>query len=165
MTIHDNAERGPWLKPGITERLEELHAVLGMGELSMGEIANRLSDEFGATVTRNAVIGRCRRQGLPKRMALKWSKPAPPRKRKKRRPRRRLVIDLPPILPVEPAPPNGTPLTIYQLNDKNCHWPLGPVDDRPPYLFCGKPAVHEGCPWCGEHYDEAHGIRRERVAA
>jgi hypothetical protein len=159
---HHNAERGPWLTPGITERLEELHAVLGMGELSMTEIANRLSDEFGATVTRNAVIGRCRRQGLPKRMLLKWSNPAGLRKRK-RRPRRRVAVEPMPILPVEPTAPIGKPMTIYQLHDGNCHFPLGETFARPPYFYCGKPVAREGCFWCPEHYARTHVVARERA--
>jgi hypothetical protein len=171
MTNHPNAMRGPWLTPGITERLTELHAVVGIAELSMSRIAARLNDEFGTRITSNAVIGRCRRIGLPQRPPWppKSNKVAKPRKRK-HRPRKRLVVELMPIEPPEtpPAAPGVAQrrrVTIYQLNDRNCHWPLGPVDDRPPYFFCGKPAVREGCPWCAEHYALTHVVARERVAA
>ena len=169
VTTHPNALRGPWLTLGITERLMELHAEVGIAELSMPRIAARLNEEFGTRITTNAVIGRCRRIGLPRRPPWppKSNKVAKVRKRK-RRPRTRLVIEPAPIRLRQEAPPDAVPpgkVTIYDLNDKNCHWPLGEVEDRPPYFFCGKPAVREGCSWCAEHFDEAHGIRREREAA
>jgi hypothetical protein len=29
-------------------------------------------------------------------------------------------------------------LTIYQLREGDCRWPLGAGDTRPPYIFCGQ---------------------------
>jgi GcrA cell cycle regulator len=162
---HHNAERGPWLAPGINERLIELHALTGMEAMSMGEIAAKLSFEYDALITRNAVIGRCGRLCLPLRPSGRQTRPRPGMKRKsrKRSPRSRKRFEEP-IAPLE-ALPNQTddrPLTIYQLNQHNCHWPLGEFEDRPPYLYCGKVAAREGCFWCPEHYSRTHVVARER---
>lgn len=54
------------------------------------------------------------------------------------------------------VPPRG-PITIYQLRDGVCHWPLSNVEDHPPYVYCGKPTIELGCSWCQEHADMAHG--------
>ena len=156
---HPNAERGPWLTPGITERLIELH---GLASMSMREISAKLSVEFDTLITRNAVIGHCHRLCLPSRP--QGQRIIRPPKLRKRSPRRRNRFEEP-IAPPE-ALPNEIyrPLTIYQLADSVCHWPLGEVEDRPPYLYCGRPAMREGCAWCPEHYARTHVVTREMRA-
>jgi hypothetical protein len=166
---HPNALRGPWLTPGIAERLVELHALTGMETMSMGEIAAKLTFEFDKLVTRNAVIGRCQRECLPSRPQGQIVRIPKKRKSRKRSPRRRVIVE-----PIAPAvanewltqvnPSTGRPLTIYELNDRNCHFPLGEIEDRPPFFYCGKPAVCEGCAWCPEHYARTHVVTREMWA-
>jgi len=42
-------------------------------------------------------------------------------------------------------------VTLLELDQyRECHWPLAEVEDRPPYVFCGKPAV-DGTSWCHDH--------------
>ena len=53
-----------WLKPGLSERLAELHR---LNQSSFLEIAETLSTEFNIKVSRNAVIGRAKRMRLPER--------------------------------------------------------------------------------------------------
>lgn len=43
----------------------------------------------------------------------------------------------------------GSGITIWELRDNLCKWPMGGLLD-PPELFCGAPVV-AGCPWCTEH--------------
>ena len=158
---HQNALRGPWLKPGITERLVELHALTGMATMSMGEMAAKLTFEFDALITRNAVIGRCQRLGLASRP--QGQRIIRPPKLRKRSPRKRSRFEEP-IAPPEPLPNEiYRPLTIYDLNDGVCKWVLEPVESHPPYTFCGRPALREGCAWCSEHYARTHVVTRERV--
>ncbi|TPE61805.1 GcrA cell cycle regulator [Sandaracinobacter neustonicus] len=50
-----------------------------------------------------------------------------------------------------PAAPRGKGerVTLLDLNDRICKWPIGHPDE-PDFHFCGKP-VNPGFPYCGEH--------------
>jgi GcrA cell cycle regulator len=73
---------------------------------------------------------------------------------------------------VEPAPaaratarPKGGRVTLLDLNDRICKWPIGHPDE-PDFHFCGKP-VSPGFPYCGEHCLVAYQAqmpRRDRPA-
>lgn len=47
------------------------------------------------------------------------------------------------------------PITIYDLEWGMCKWPLGEVNDYPPYAYCGEPTGDLGCSWCREHRKRA----------
>jgi hypothetical protein len=143
-----------WRDPRINLRLRELHRLKGDAELNMGEIADRLSSEFKVVVTRNAVIGRCHRLDLPRRVA-----PLPPRARKKvEKPMtvKHIRVDAP-IVPEMPVADPAAGLTLLQLSPGSCRWPLGELmKTYPPYLFCGQ-VVRFDCPYCPTHDDRARG--------
>lgn len=74
---------------------------------------------------------------------------------------------------VEPAPtaskatsrPQGGRVTLLDLNDRICKWPIGHPDE-PDFHFCGKP-VNPGFPYCSEHCLVAYQAqmpRRDRPA-
>ena len=138
---------GPWHTPGLNERMRELYERGGTASLSMSAIAGKLNREFKLDLTRNAVIGRCHRLGLvgrPSPIRIK-EKPMP----KPVRVRVRRVADVP-IAPVEPPAPL-TPVTIYHLRPGVCSWPLGKIEDQPPYFYCGLPTENERS-WCPHHW-------------
>jgi hypothetical protein len=144
-----------WLDPRLNLRLRELHRLKGDDELNMGEIADRLSSEFKVVVTRNAVIGRCHRLDLPRRVT-----PLSPRARKQKVEKpmiiRKIRVDAP-IVPEMPVADPAAGLTILQLSPDSCRWPLGDLmQTRPPYLFCGK-VIRVGTPYCPVHDDRARG--------
>ena len=143
-----------WLDPRLNLRLRELHRLKGDDELNMGEIADRLSSEFKVAITRNAVIGRCHRLDLPRRVA-----PLPPRARKKvEKPMtvKHIRVDAP-IVPEMPVADPAAGLTLLQLSPGSCRWPLGELmKTYPPYLFCGQ-VVRFDCPYCPTHDDRARG--------
>jgi GcrA cell cycle regulator len=63
------------------------------------------------------------------------------------------------------ARPKGTRVTLLDLNDRICKWPIGHPDE-PDFHFCGKP-VSPGFPYCGEHCLVAYQAqmpRRDRPA-
>lgn len=72
--------------------------------------------------------------------------------------------------PVAPAPrpvarAKGAKVTLLDLNDRICKWPIGHPDE-PDFHFCGKP-VNPGFPYCGEHCLVAYQAqmpRRDRPA-
>jgi len=128
---------GPWHIPGITERLMALHAE----GITMREVAERLNCEFETGLTRNAVIGKCRRLCMPFR-------DPPVRVRKPR-----IYKYRPRVKPKPPrVEPNGT-VTIYQLRSDDCRFPLGDF----PFVFCGK-EQQDGSSYCPEHFRICHGI-------
>ena len=67
---------------------------------------------------------------------------------------------------VRSAPrPKGGRVTLLDLNDRICKWPIGHPDE-PDFHFCGKP-VNPGFPYCSEHCLVAYQAqmpRRDRPA-
>jgi len=142
-----------WLITGVDARLRELHALGGDAALSMGEIADKLSLEFQIAITRNSVIGRCGRIGLKRggvTVKMRAAKKAGERKVRIRP----IRVDAP-IVPEMPVADPAAGLTLLQLRRDSCRWPLGEMQDRPPYLFCGR-VVFVG-PYCTAHHERACG--------
>lgn len=117
------------------ERIEELKQLWGEG-LSAQEIGRKLD------VTKNAVIGKAHRLGLPSRPSpIKRARPATAAKAKKK------------VVP--------TNLGI-RSSGPTCLWPHGdPTEDD--FHFCGQPSIPNK-PYCQKHYDEAYIQPRPRSA-
>lgn len=123
------------------DRIEKLRKLWDKG-LSASQIAAELGE-----VTRNAVIGKAHR------LALK-SRPSPVKiDKKKAAPKAKKIVQEPP----------AEKLTLLDLNERICKWPIGhPGDDD--FHFCGKhsePAV----PYCPTHCAmayQAQAPRRDR---
>jgi GcrA cell cycle regulator len=107
------------------ERLEQLTKLWGQG-LSITQIGLKLG------VTRNAVVGKVHRVGLPKRQSpiVRSNKPFEP-KRKKR-----------------------LPLTFSNWDRNKCSWPIGDPKS-PDFKFCSDKIV-EGRPYCSVHCSQAY---------
>lgn len=63
------------------------------------------------------------------------------------------------------ATPKSARVTLLDLTDRICKWPIGHPDE-PDFHFCGKP-VNPGFPYCGEHCLVAYQSqmpRRDRPA-
>jgi hypothetical protein len=108
---------------------------------SYEQIAKIMSARFSLKFTKNSLIGKSRRLRMPERppkviVVTKEGK----------------TIPIPPVI-VRPAP--GARLTIYELREGDCKWPMCKVEDQPPYIYCGKPALL-GRSWCKEHFKEVH---------
>jgi hypothetical protein len=115
------------------------------GTGSFGDMAKQMSETFGIEITRNALIGKARRMELPMRKSDRPRKSGPVSIQKRViRPGR--IRKAPPLAPIDTLPG----LTIYQLTSTTCRWPLGEVQDQPPYRFCGCMAQFEQ-PYCGKH--------------
>lgn len=130
------------------ERTEILKKLWAEG-LSASQIANRLGG-----VTRNAVIGRVHRIGLPGR-----AKSTRPKSRKRKR------HHSPPSQPM-PVPSGqstaGAPskksyttwrrneaVTLIELKPHHCRWPVGEMTGER-QKFCGQQS-EAGAPYCGHH--------------
>ncbi len=161
------------------ERVEQLKK-MWLDGLSASQIANELSHG----ITRNAVIGKVHRLGLSGR--VKSPAPAPTRMRPKTRPDEDARS---PSIPVShgnlalaaetrpapaPAPrsanedvviPMSERVTIMELRESMCRWPLGDPSSSE-FRYCGgKMQVGLG-PYCTYHariaYQPAQDRRRER---
>ena len=156
------------------DRVEQLKKLWEAG-LSASQIAAELGN-----VTRNAVIGKVHRLGLSGR--AKTPSSAAPRPRKAR-PAPQMVRVSRPVargntalaqayeMEVETDPvaydnvvPMSQRLTLLQLNESTCHWPVGDPSN-PEFFFCGGKAL-TGLPYCAHHsrvaYQPAGDRRRDR---
>ncbi|MDA1311423.1 MAG: global cell cycle regulator GcrA-like protein [Proteobacteria bacterium] len=92
-------------------------------------------------LSRNAVVGKVHRMGLPKRQSpiVRSDKPVEPKRRKL------------------------SPLTVADWDRNKCCWPIG--DPRASdFHFCGD-KIREGRPYCASHCEKAYTNTRERSAA
>src|SRR2546428_4523170 len=138
------------------DRVEQLKK-LWEGGLSASQIAAELGN-----VTRNAVIGKVHRLGLSGR--AKSPSSAAPRQRKARPAQHMMRVPRPVSrgntalahafeVELEPDPiaydnvvPISQRLSLLELNEATCHWPVG-EPSRPEFLFCSG-TVHSGLPYC-----------------
>lgn len=125
-----------------------------------GRTAAEIAKELGG-ITRNAVIGKAHRLKLSNRVSPIQQAPAkaaPVRKAeeiKREQPVRRIAAN------------NDTPIKVkgvsmVELKDKMCRWPLGDPKD-PKFHFCGCVSV-PGLPYCADHAKIAYqAASRSRV--
>jgi GcrA cell cycle regulator len=120
---------------------------------SEGASAGTIGAEFG--VTRNVVIGKVHRLGLPELFTK-----APVSRRKPVRLKRFVnhgnrFDPTDDVQPSVPPMPNGSDIptaqrcTLLQLTSGVCKWPFG-EPQSPDFFFCGGDAV-EGKPYCAGH--------------
>src|ERR1700733_8539182 len=141
------------------DRVEQLKK-LWEGGLSASQIAAELGN-----VTRNAVIGKVHRLGLSGR--AKSPSSAAPRPRKAR-PAQQMVRVSRPVsrgntalahafeVELEPDPiaydnvvPMSQRLSLLELNEAPCHWPIGDPSSSE-FFFCGGKAL-TSLPYCAHH--------------
>jgi GcrA cell cycle regulator len=147
---------------------------------SDGLSASQIAAEMGG-VTRNAVIGKVHRLGLSGRG--KASTPGVPRPRKPRvatppavtrvnvalapRPAqpRPVAVAAPELLEEEVVVPLSERVTIMELRESMCRWPLGDPT-TPEFRFCGARSI-TGLPYCTYHARVAYqpAAERKRIRA
>ena len=134
------------------DRVEQLKK-LWEGGLSASQIAAELGN-----VTRNAVIGKVHRLGLSGR--AKSPSSAAPRQRKARPAQQMMRVSRPVSrgntalahafdVEMEPDPiaydnvvPMSQRLSLLELNEATCHWPIGDPSSSE-FFFCGGRALHQ----------------------
>jgi hypothetical protein len=120
--------------------------------ISISEIAETLNKEFGLSLSRNAVIGRRQRDGLP---AMPRPKRQPePRRTESRHVRhpRRIRSTKQSATPLQTGFPHAC--TLLDLTNEACRYPCG--EDS--VLFCGSPEADlaGGRPYCAAHMWISH---------
>ena len=151
-----------------------------------GKSASQIANLLGHGLTRNAVIGKVHRLGLAGRAKSPSSASSHSRQTASHAPRRqaapqpavaqRMVrgataLAIAPQALAEPEPetfegvvlPMSLRVTIIELREAMCKWPLGDPAS-PEFRYCGSP-VATG-PYCAHHsrlaYQPAHERRRDR---
>ena len=153
--------------PGWNDARVETLTRLWNDGLAASAIASKLGE-----VTRNAVIGKVHRLGLPGRATTsrrprvrRPHQPLPSRRSIARPPRTPApaAVAWPP-LPAQPELPLGEPVTVRTLKTSSCRWPFG--DPKlPGFHFCGRRKA-DGTPYCSHHAEIAfNAVPRRRRAA
>ena len=114
------------------ERVAELERLWATGATT-AEIGRMLN------ITKNAVVGKSHRLGLPGRPS----------------PIKRGFAKAPPPPPPTPAPTAN----VIEYHGPPCQWPIGDPGTED-FHFCGAPAIHER-PYCDEHCKRAY-VRSDR---
>lgn len=157
------ADHFPWTDVQI-ETLRTLHAE--------GQTFSQIATALGCS-SRNAVIGKAGRLGLPKRGATSGLIPAvrsPRRPRSAPVPKRvpRQQFSAAPLVPVADGvcdlPPDSSPFacTLMDLRKSACRWPLGDPQGAET-MFCGA-GVSRGA-YCARHGALAYAPPRTRAAS
>jgi GcrA cell cycle regulator len=136
---------------------ESLEGLKGLwsGDTPASVIARILNDEFGTSFTRNAIIGKARREGLPAKVVRCYSiNDRIERRRLSRRKYAAQVAARPVVIPfpeqpAEPVVPLGKKL--MQLKADDCRYPYGDG----PFTFCGHRKLSTG-PYCAAHQAITH---------
>jgi GcrA cell cycle regulator len=134
-----------------------------------GYTAQQIADKLGG-VTRNGVIGKVHRSGLPARFTppkkhCTTKTPAPKSKQKYVRqliapgggkPLRMadvLVYELP-VTVEDSEIPTRQRRTLLELRDHLCRYPVGDPKE-PGFFFCGAP-IQKGSPYCDGHHQRCY---------
>lgn len=144
--------------------IDMLHAGAADG-LSVSQLARRLSEHFGIDFSRNSVMGKVHRLGLP--LARSQGRPLQdnPAPKAVRAKRIRIAARPRPSAP-EPLPPIDEPAPLGDV-DTGCRWLHG--DDARARNFCGA-EKREGSSYCEHHgrryyrgVSPSRGRRREQT--
>src|SRR6478736_4595836 len=122
----------------MVKRFRELHK---KHDASFTSIAAQMSEEFKIELTRNACIGKAHRLDLPRRFQPRLTRKAVAKPAKKKVIRMKIYPQPIPPLPPEPRKPEPFTLAITELETGDCRWPSGGPYDRPPFFYCGEPAL------------------------
>ena len=71
-------------------------------------------------------------------------------------------VDAPIVPEIQPPADPTSGISLLQLRANTCRWPLGAMQDYPPYLFCGRGVTLDG-PYCTAHHERACGKPFVRV--
>jgi GcrA cell cycle regulator len=161
---------------------EELLVEMWNNKIPAGRIALKLLDVFHQVYSRNAVIGKAHRLGLPRReqgkiaravtpaLTTKNGNPAAERKRPFTPLKKKItivaqthVVDAQPCRPMpqfKTEAPTTPPCSFWELTSTRCKWPFGDG----PFEFCGAKKI-KGEPYCAHHCRKAYNTPANRIQA
>ncbi len=162
MSGYSYGARSIWQRPDAVEALRDALS----RKLSAGEAAKELSTKFDVPITRNSIIGKASRLGIPlisERKNAGWFKPSDKPKAKPQKLHKTVFCFRPtpagPTAPVaefsmEPIPiPVSRRVSLLDLTHTSCRWPIGDVGAAG-FGFCGANRVkpdNESNAYCADH--------------
>jgi GcrA cell cycle regulator len=163
------------------ERVDRLIELWDQGDFA-SVIARKINEETGSHFTRNAILGKVDRMHLPGR-ALKRLTPEERRDREKIRKRVKRAKERAPgeivsrararraylgeqVAVLDQQIPVVQRMTLFELNNHNCRWPVGDPQTRE-FFFCGAPEANlkDGRPYCPGHTYRALSVNANKLAA
>jgi GcrA cell cycle regulator len=114
-----------------------------------GEPYRAIAAALGPDFTRSAVCGKIHRLNISNRTNGTNSRPPRKRVRKGQSEPKAPHTSPDPLPPPPPAPLGARMLSVLELTDAVCKFPIGDPD-KPAFGFCGCPRQDEG-PYCGFH--------------
>lgn len=146
-----------------------------------GMSASRIAAELANGLTRNAVIGKVYRLGLSGRAKVAPATSASPRPQHKASPRTlsprpstpiiqgNTALAIKPAMIEAPAPlprkevvvPISEPVTILDLRESMCRWPVGDPTS-PEFRYCGAKKMPGEGPYCSHHARVAYVPQQDR---
>lgn len=127
-----------WETPGL---MKALRGFAALGVHSAAELTLLMNERFSLELSRNAIMGKCWREGIPLR-EKRGTIPCRTRTITRRPPPPKAeLIKRSALLQCDEPEPRG------DVAD-GCRWLHGPAEDR---LFCGAPTVRWGISWCHHH--------------
>ena len=162
---------------GIRHQIRERIRAEWSTQLTVEEMAAKISVELSLPISKNMVSGLAHRMQLEKRPQAPWSAA---KKRKQKfnptpkghRPKTWFEGAKPPTEPYKPKKivPALNPIPMEGLRQLTCRWPEWGNDDKPAHLYCGT-RVARGFSYCPYHCSfafsnlNAERIQDERAAA
>jgi GcrA cell cycle regulator len=138
------------------DRLRVLHA--DAAQFSASVLALMLNQEFGLSMTRNAVIGQINRLGLPHRVR-KAAAPRPPRVPRTRTSDGRVVREVATVPDItDQQIPFEQRKMFLELEPRHCRWPVGDPDE-PGFFFCGATRLDDHS-YCAGHHRRSRNYTR-----
>lgn len=137
----------PWQVPGVIDALREAAAP---GLYSAAQLATLLNKRFNIYLTRNAIMGKCFRDGIPLRSKAGLKATSTPYQPARKPPEPQAIINeylkaprikRSALLKCDEPEPRG------DVAD-GCRWLHNDAQDR---NFCGAPTVRFGISWCHHH--------------
>jgi GcrA cell cycle regulator len=121
------------------EHTEALSGYLREGAGSLAQIASLMNKRFGASYSRNSIVGKARRLGIPSN-----------------RPPGRDIAPPKPKSPPPPPPPSvircvevkPRHIALIELTENTCRWPYS---EDAPTTYCGHPPLGKES-YCGPHF-------------
>jgi hypothetical protein len=172
--------KGQWTKLDTDRKIRKIknHWELGSSAL---QIAQRVGNEIGETVSRNAIIGVYTRNAeqladYPLRRAFSGgNRTTGARREQARKPRAPSVrapasyhakVKIAEPVEVEIPEPSPKRLPLADLDKGQCRWPVNDASVHERHLFCGTSTAGPGKPYCPYHMARSigEGTKSEREA-
>ena len=148
----------PWVR--WTDKMDNMVMACRAEGKTAAAIASLMAVQFDGAFTRNMILGRANRIGMP---LVKNDRNGRPRKHRAPRKRRPYKPRGPRVTLEEAAPPEGERIAIMELNRSTCHFVIDETNGLETQ-YCGRETLRLRDirqPYCQAHFDICHDSSRD----